>query len=383
MSLVNCVDTIVYKSTESTLSCTVKREMSTDSLDNPKIEKSMVVKGLMPDETEFDSDETLSTLSLVCLPDITNVRLEIMLSRVPNLTSLALCKLLKITDDGLTTALEQVKDLRTLHIGHVEGITDRGLQTAAKQLILLDSLRLWYLPNISDKGLTTTIGYCRSLITLFLWQIPKLTNAGLKTALSNAKLVRDLTLRDLPCIDGQGIVDAYQGKYIRRLVLWDLQEFTDQNLIRMMRKSFTLNELHLKGLELLTGKGITTALSSIPTVSGITSQKLTVLTLDYLKTLTTKELERILRTVPGLLNLTLVCLPGVKKLKSALINTTPQLTELHLDAFPNTKIDEIRQIVKAPTKARLEILTAYNMDSISKKEMDTLQSEFKGICIQI
>ena len=383
MSLVNSVDTIVYKSTESTLSCTVKREMSTDSLDNPKIEKSMVVKGLMPNETEFDNDETLSTLSLVCLPDITNVRLEIMLSRVPNLTSLALCKLLKITDDGLTTALNQVKDLRTLHIGHVDSITDKGLQAAAEQLILLDSLRLWYLPNISDKGLTATIGYCRSLITLFLWQLPKLTNRGLKTALSKAKLVRDLTLRDLPCVDGQGIVDAYQGKYIRRLVLWNLLEFTDQNLIRMMRKSCTLKELHLKSLEQLTGKGITTALNSIPTVSGIISQKLTVLVLDYLKTLTTKELEQILRAVPGLLNLTLICLPGVRKLKSALVNTTPQLIELHLDAFPNTKIDEIRQIVKAPTKARLEILTAYNMDSISKKEMDTLQAEFKNICIQI
>jgi hypothetical protein len=184
-------------------------------------------------------------------------------------------------------------------------------------------------------------------------------------------------------VDGQGIVDAYQGKYIRRLVLWNLLEFTDQNLIRMMRKSCTLKELHLKSLEQLTGKGITTALNSIPTVSGIISQKLTVLVLDYLKTLTTKELEQILRAVPGLLNLTLVCLPGVRKLKSPLVNTTPQLIELHLDAFPNTKIDEIRQIVKAPAKARLEILTAYNMDSISKKEMDTLQIEFKSICIQI
>lgn len=371
------LDTLVYKSVESTLTCTIKRELSMDS----KVEKSMVIKGIMPDETEFDSDETLSTLSLVCLPDITNVRLEIMLSRVPNLTSLSLCKLLKITDDGLSTAINQVKEIRTLHIGHVDGITDVGLKTAAKKLILLDSLRLWYLPNITDEGLVATVNYCRSLITLFLWQLPNITNSGLKRSLSKARLVRDLTLRDLPSITGDGIVVSYVGKYIRRLILWNLIEFTDENLTSIAKRSSSLRELHLKGLELLTGKGISTALKALPTTIGITSQTLTVLVLDYLKTLTSTDLESILREVPGLVDLTLVCLPNVKSLKKPLMSTTPQLVELHLDAFPNVKVSELRQIIKSPTKTTLEVLTAHNMDSISKKEMDSLRAEFSHLAM--
>lgn len=368
------LDMIVYKSTEGTHSCKVDFNMAESDVHGT--EKSMVVKGILPDELE--GGETLSTLSLVCLPDITNVRLEILLSRVPKITSLSLCKLLNIDDDGLVTAVNEVPKLRTLHIGHTEKITDKGLRRVARSLQYLDSLRLWYMPNITDVGLYRAIKACPSLITLFLWQIPLLSTDGLVKLLNTAKLLRDITLRDLPQIDGDGVVSALSLKdsYIRKLVLWDLSEFYDIHLLRTLSNCTTLAELQLKDLDGVSGIGIVQAISQSEHSESILS-----LTLEYLRDVNDKELESILRALPHLRSLTLICLPSVNRMKTSLISSTPYLEELRLESFPSIGIKTIRKILNARTKKSLTKLSIYAMDNISKRELISTQKAFPKIQI--
>lgn len=368
---------IVYKTKGDTFTCvTTGLPGMTSYSHDVDARSSMVIRGNLPEEDvltqRLSTRESLSTLSLHCLSDVSNIRLELLLTRTPNLATLSLAKLAKVDDEGLIKAVKKVPGLRELYIGHIQSITDKGLAKAVGLLPKLHGLQLWYMPSITDAGLVNSLAACPSLESLMLWHIPRVSSKGLKDALAKASMVRKLTLRDMPSIKGADIHTAMQSvMYIRELVLKDLKELLDEDLYSILDRCKALERLELNCLGDLTGKGIAKALGNIrerDTLKG--------LTLDYMTNVSEKDLTEILEACPALTKLRLICLPRVRSLKKPLSRSSRSLEDLWLEHFHTLKVKQLKKILTL--RPSIEKLSAYNLDSISKRELANLQLAFVG-----